>query len=257
MPISNIDFGFVSIIMAAFNAEKTIDFAIESVLSQTYDQFELIVINDCSQDNTLKIIESYSEKDKRIKIINNVQNCGVSISRLNGLKAAKGEWIAILDSDDAWMPEKLEKQIMYQKQTNADIIYSGLSFMNSDGEKYLWVEQIPQEVGYRKLLKKNVISNCAALVRKNLFEKYFAIGDEMHEDFAVWLKILKAGYKAAGIDEPLVIIRISRNSKSGNKFKSAIMNWKTYRYVNLDVFSSAYYMIWYTINGIKKYNNLK
>lgn len=257
MPISNIDFGFVSIIMAAFNAEKTIGFAIESVLSQTYGRFELIVINDCSQDNTLKIIESYSEKDKRVKIINNVQNCGVSISRLNGLKAAKGEWIAILDSDDLWTPEKLQKQIDLQEKTNADIVFTGVSYIDTKGNAFEWQLHVPEEIGYKRLLRQNLITNSSAMVRKELFESHYAMGDDMHEDFALWLNILKTGIIAYGIDEPLTIYRVSANSKSGNKLKSALMNWKTYRYVNLDVFSSAYYMIWYTINGIKKYKNLK
>lgn len=253
----NNDFGLISIIMAAYNAEKTIGMAIDSVLSQTYVNFELIIINDCSKDNTLKIIEEYSLADPRVKVISNSKNSGVSITRLNGLKASTGEWIAILDSDDAWMPEKLEKQIKLQRQTNADVVYTGVTYMDSDGSPIDWVLHIPFEIGYKKLLKQNLITNSSAIVRKKLFESHYAIGDDMHEDFALWLNILKTGIKAYGIDEPLIIYRVSTNSKSGNKLKSAIMNWKTYRYMKMNIFSSAYYMVWYTINGILKYKNLK
>ena len=105
------EFGLVSIIMAAYNAEKTIELAIESVLNQTYSNFELLVINDCSKDGTAKLVEDFSAKDNRVRLISNEKNSGVSFTRKHGLEEANGSWIAILDSDDAWAPEKLEKQI--------------------------------------------------------------------------------------------------------------------------------------------------
>ena len=105
------DFGLISIIMAAYNAEKTIEQAINSVLSQTYTNFELLVVNDCSTDRTAELVKSIAAKDSRVRLISNVKNNGVSYTRKHGLEEAKGSWIAILDSDDAWAPEKLEKQI--------------------------------------------------------------------------------------------------------------------------------------------------
>lgn len=251
------DFGLISIIMAAYNAEKTVGFAVESVLRQTYKNFELLVINDCSTDGTEKIVKEYASKDNRVKLITNSENLGVSLTRLEGLKQAKGDWIAILDSDDAWMPEKLEKQISLQKRLNADVVFTAVTYIASDGKSLNWVLNVPESVNYKKLLKQNIITNSSAITKKDLFEQYYAIGDDMHEDFAIWLNILKAGYKAYAIDEPLTIYRVSVNSKSGNKLKSAVMNWKTYRYMKMNFFSSAYYMCWYTVNGILKYRNLK
>lgn len=250
-------FGLISIIMAAYNAEKTIEYAIDSVAAQTYSDWELLVVNDCSKDNTRAIVEAYAAKDSRIKLINNEKNSGVSITRLNALNAAKGDWIAILDSDDAWMPQKLEKQIALQKEKNADVVFTGVTYINEFGENLNWVFNVPYQVGYKKLLKQNVITNSSAIVRKELFAKHYAIGDYMHEDFALWLGVLKTGVTAYGINEPLIVYRVSTSSKSGNKFKSAIMNWKTYRFMNMNVLSSAYYMGWYTVNGILKYKNLK
>lgn len=113
------DFGLISIIMAAYNAEKTIEQAINSVLSQTYPDFELLVVNDCSTDKTAMLAEAIVKKDDRIRLISNEKNSGVSYTRKHGLEEASGEWVAILDSDDAWAPEKLEKQIKLQKKTNA------------------------------------------------------------------------------------------------------------------------------------------
>ena len=251
------DFGLISIIMAAYNAEKTIEQAIDSVLSQTYTNFELLVVNDCSADRTAELVKSIAAKDSRVRLISNVKNSGVSYTRKHGLEEAKGDWIAILDSDDAWEPEKLEKQIELQRRTNADLLFTGSAFMDSEGHPIDWYLHAPKEVTYRQLLKQNVLSNSSALVRKELYAKHYAIGDGMHEDFAIWLSILKKGTKAYGVDEPLLIYRIAKSSKSGNKVKAARMNWNTYRYVGLNLMEAIYYECWYIFNGIRKYRNLR
>lgn len=251
------DFGLISIIMAAYNAEKTIEQAINSVLSQTYTNFELLVVNDCSKDRTVELVKDIVAKDSRVRLISNVKNSGVSYTRKHGLEEAKGDWIAILDSDDAWEPEKLEKQIELQRRTNADLLFTGSAFMDSEGHPIDWYLHAPKEVTYRQLLKQNVLSNSSALVRKELYAKHYAIGDGMHEDFAIWLSILKKGTKAYGVDEPLLIYRIAKSSKSGNKVKAARMNWNTYRYVGLNLMEAIYYECWYIFNGIRKYRNLR
>lgn len=251
------EFGLVSIIMAAYNAEKTIELAIESVLNQTYSNFELLVINDCSKDGTAKLVEDFSAKDNRVRLISNEKNSGVSFTRKHGLEEANGSWIAILDSDDAWAPEKLEKQIELQNRTNADLLFTGSAFMDSEGRPIDWYLHAPAEATYRQLLKQNVLSNSSALVRKELYAKHYAVGDGMHEDFAIWLSILKDGKKAYGVDEPLLIYRIAKPSKSGNKIKAAKMNWNTYRYVGLNVVEAAYYEAWYMFKNVMKYANLK
>lgn len=251
------NFGLISVIMAAYNAEKTIEQSIWSVLNQTYPNFELLVINDCSKDATVKLVESIATKDSRVRLISNETNRGVSYTRKCGLEKAKGEWIAILDSDDVWAPEKLEKQIVLQEKMKAELLFTGSSFMDSDGNKIGWYLHAPGKVTYRQLLKQNVLSNSSVLVRKDLYVKYYAIGDRMHEDFAVWLGILKDGKNAYGVDEPLLIYRVSKSSKSGNKIKSAKMNWNTYRYIGLNPVMCFYYECWYVIYGLIKYWNLK
>lgn len=251
------DFGLISIIMAAYNAEKTIEQAINSVLSQTYTNFELLVVNDCSKDGTVELVKKIAAKDGRVHLISNVKNSGVSYTRKHGLEEAKGSWIAILDSDDAWAPEKLEKQIDLQRRNHADLLFTGSAFMDSEGHPIDWYLHAPAEVTYRQLLKQNVLSNSSALVRKELYEVHYAIGDGMHEDFAIWLSILKEGKKAYGVDEPLLIYRIAKSSKSGNKIKAAKMNWNTYRYVGLNLIEAAYYECWYMVKGFLKYRNIK
>lgn len=250
-------FGLISIIMAAYNAERTIEQAVTSVLNQTYTNFELLIIDDCSKDNTLSIAENFGQKDSRVKIIKSDKNCGVSYTRKHGLEEAKGEWIAVLDSDDAWASDKLEKQIWLQKETGGDLFYTGSAFMDNDGKPIDWYLHAPQKIGYRQLLKQNLISNSSSLVRRELYEKYYVSDDKMHEDFAVWLGILKNGKCAYGVDEPLLIYRLSKKSKSGNKLKAAKMNWNTYRYMGLNVFAAFYYECWYIVKGLLKYKNLR
>lgn len=250
-------FGLISIIMAAYNAEYTIGQAITSVIQQTYADFELIIINDCSTDRTVDVINEFIKKDARIRLINNSKNMGVSYTRKHGLDEAKGSWIAILDSDDLWLPEKLAKQIEFQKKNNADLLYTGSGFMNVDGKQINWKLNVPEVITYRQLLKQNILSNSSALVRKDLYEKYYAVGDDMHEDFAIWLQILRNGIKAYGINEPLLVYRLDDKSKSGNKLKAAMMNWNTYRYIGLNLLEAAYYEFWYAINGLCKYKHFR
>lgn len=225
------DFGLISIIMAAYNAEKTIEQAINSVLSQTYPDFELLVVNDCSTDKTAMLAEAIVKKDDLVRLISNEKNSGVSYTRKHGLEEASGEWVAILDSDDAWAPEKLEKQINLQKKTNADLLFTGSAFMDADGKPIDWYLAAPAEVTYRQLLKQNVLSNSSALVRKELYAKYYAVGDGMHEDFALWLNILKDGRKAyvlrwmCGV-LPAVLLQEYRLGISGSQSVCSVLEMK-------------------------------
>lgn len=250
-------FGLISIIMATFNAENTIEQAIKSVLSQTYTNWELLIVNDCSSDGTEDIVRKIIKSDKRIRLINNESNSGVSYTRQNGLQNCKGKWIAILDSDDAWASNKLEKQIVLQQEKKADLIFTGSNFMDENGNLIDWYLHVPTEICYRQLLKQNLISNSSVLVRKELYEKYYAIGDNMHEDFAIWLGAMKSGRIAYGIDKPLLVYRINKLSKSGNKMVAAKMNWNTYRYMGLNAIEAIYYECWYMVKGFMKYRNLK
>ena len=247
----------ISILMAAYNAEKTIKSAIESVLAQTYDDWELIVVNDCSKDKTQAVVSEIAARDSRVRLINNETNLGVSITRKKGAAAAKGTWIAVLDSDDMWKPDKLEKQMRLVNDKNAELVFTGSGFIDNEGSPIDWQLHVPETLSYRELLKQNLVSNSSVLVKKELYEQFYAVGDDMHEDFAIWLGITKTGRKAFGIDEPLLIYRLAKSSKSSNKLKAAKMNWNTYRYVGLNPLTASYYMCWYTVKGLLKYRNLK
>ena len=262
----------ISILMAAYNAEKTIGQAIDSVLAQTFCDYELLVINDGSTDRTREIVLEKQAQDaenagraagdglmasgSRIRLIDMPVNGGVSAARRRGIEEARGEWIAILDSDDLWEPQKLEKQMRLHEEKGAELIFTASGFISEDGTPIDWILHAPEKLSYRQLLRQNLVSNSSVLVKKELYEANYASGDRMHEDFATWLRITKSGVDAYGIDETLLIYRLSSSSKSGDKKKAALMNWNTYRYIGLSLPEAVWYMLCYTVNGIKKYRTI-
>lgn len=190
-------------------------------------------MDDCSTDLTLELASCIASRDDRVRVIASERNEGVSYSRRKGALAASYEWIALLDSDDMWTPNKLEKQVQLQSDTGARLLYTGSGFMNADGEPIGWVLHVPDGMDYKATLDQNLISNSSVLVDWQLFLAHMVCRDDIHEDFACWLSILKGGELAYGIDEPLLTYRLSASSKSGNKVKSALMNWRTYRFSGL------------------------
>lgn len=244
----------VSVIMAARNAEGTIEEAIQSVAVQTYHNWELIVIDDGSQDGTCSKIKRMAKKEPRIRFKRNGTNLGVSRTRNRGVSIAKGDWIAFLDSDDIWKPDKLEKQVnLIREREDADLVYTGSGFLDRLGETIPYRQQVPERITYRQLLKQNIISCSSVLIRRELILKYPMPCDVMHEDYAVWLMVLKHGGHAYGIQEPLLIYRLSADSKSGNKAKSAEMTWRVYRFTGLSLIQTLYYFVWYICKNMKKY----
>lgn len=246
----------VSIVMPAYNCEKYVVEAINSVLVQTYRNWELLVLDDGSKDNTIRIIEEFSQKDSRIKALPNGRNMGVSATRNRGIELATGDWIAFLDSDDMWEPLKLEKQFNVVEKKSAEFLFTGSSFINEEGEPFKGIFEVPEKVTYKKLRNQNVISCSSVLVKKKYFKNIKMEKDEMHEDYAVWLRILKLGVTAYGVNEPLLIYRNSRNSKSGNKMKTVKMTYKVFRFVGINPIGSAYFMMRHVFASVGKYKRI-
>lgn len=244
----------VSIITPAYNAEKFIAETIESVLNQTYQNWEMIIVNDCSKDDTEKIVQSYILKDKRIRLINLENNGGVASARNVAIKNAKGRYIAFLDSDDLWIKEKLQKQIGFMRKNGYVFTYTSYQHFK---ENILFAKQAVEillEITYRQALKGNQIG-CLTVILDREQIANIEFSKERHEDYRLWLSILKQGIKAYGINESLAYYRTgSSKSISGNKFRSAIWTWNVY-YKNqkLGLFRSIYYFINYTVKGMMKY----
>lgn len=245
----------VSIIMPAFNAEATLVPAVESALAQNFRDFELIIVNDCSTDTTAALMEELARRDSRIRPLHNDTNAGASRSRYRAAEAARGQWLAFLDSDDLWTADKLEKQLPLTRQ--ADLIFTASAFIDHQGRRRDWTLHVPETVSYRKLLKQNIISNSSVLLRRELYLQHACLEDGLHEDFVCWMRLLRSGAVARGIDEPLLIYRLSPASKSGNKLKAAKMNWRAYRAAGLNVIDAAWNMVFYTVNSLLKYRHLK
>lgn len=250
----------ISVIMPAYNSAGTIEAAVSSVLAQTYENLELLIADDASSDDTPKICQALASKDRRVHVITNRSNQGALKTRNKAVREAKGEWIAFLDSDDLWAPDKLSKQLAVRIDTGCDLVYTGSSFIDENGQPFEWILHVPERTEYKKLLKQNIISNSSVLVRKDAFIKHSPENEDrydMHEDFACWLSMLRAGLTAHGIDEPLTTYRLSKSSISGNKFKAYSMNMNTYKYLGIGFFPRLCYQICYSVNGIKKYRHLR
>lgn len=245
-----------SVVMTVYNAEKYLKEAIDSVLNQTEKNFELIIVNDCSTDTSEEIIRSYT--DERIRYFKNEKNLKVSKTRNFGVLQARTNLIAFIDSDDVWLETKLEKQLDFINRTGAKICYSACGFIDDDGNLLNRVFDVPESVGFKRLLKQNVITPSLSMFDKELLLKYPFEADSVHEDFVASLKMLKyENIKAYGIGEPLILYRLTTNSKSRNKIKSMIMTYKSYKLLGLNIFQRFFNLPFYILNGIKKYHGLK
>lgn len=244
----------VSVVIPMYNAERYIKETLDSVFAQTYKNYEVIVVNDCSKDNSLKIVEEYKKNHKNLKIINNKKNVNVAESRNVGIAAAQGKWIAFLDADDTWLPEKLEKQIKALEENNSRLCYTSQVFIddnsNETGQKFI----VKETTTYKKLLKQNIINMSSSIVEKDLCIKYPFKNPEIHEDFIFWLEILKnENPNPVGLTETLTKYRLTQGSKSRNKFKSVKMTYKTYKKVGLNFFSAHWNLMFYIIKSLIKY----
>ena len=248
----------ISVIMPAYNAEKTISAAIESVLSQTLSDFELIVIDDCSKDNTYQEVSKIRETDERIKLIRNLQNLGVSATRNIGVEIACGEIIAFLDSDDLWKQDKLEKQVkIFESDMDAALSFTASSFIDENGESYEYIMNVPEKVTYKQLLKRNVLSCSSVMVKSSVMKQIKMPNDSMHEDYYTWLMILKKHNYAYGINEPLLVYRLSSNSKSSSRIKSAKMLYRAYRALGYNFIITSLFVFRYMFYSIKKRRLIK
>ncbi|MBQ8029479.1 MAG: glycosyltransferase [Clostridia bacterium] len=244
----------VSVIVPVHNGERYIEESIRSVLSQTYENLELIVIDDGSEDSTAEIVEKLSLNDSRLRFEKNPEKSGVAKTRNRGIELSRGEFVAFLDADDIWSPEKLEKQLQIVEKEGADLVYTSYEIVNSEGQASRDPYLVPETVDFKGILKENVIGCSTVLLRSDIAKKYKFVENFYHEDYCLWLDILRDGYKAVGCRETLVKWRFITNSRSFNKKNSAIYRWKIYReYLSFSFVKSARLFVFYMIGGIKKY----
>ncbi len=243
----------VTIITPSFNCSKFIEETIKSVQSQTYKNWEMVIVDDCSTDNSIDIIKSLMKTDERIKLYQQRWNGGPAVARNVAIEHAKGRYIAFLDSDDLWLSEKLEKQINFLHKKNAALVYCAYQKMSETGEDR--GEVIPPEsVDYKDMLKSNFIGCLTALYDTKKINKCYMPIISKRQDHALWLSILKKSPRAYAIQDVLARYRVMENSVSSNKVMAAKYQWRIYREVEkLPFWKSAKYFGHYAINGFIKY----
>lgn len=243
----------VSVVIPVHNGAKTLPKALDSALCQRVE-LEIIVIDDCSEDDLEHALIPYG-RDDRVRVLKNEKNLGAAASRNRGVKEARGNYVAFLDSDDYWAPGKLEKQLQQLKQGNYVLCSTARELMTPEGELTGRMIGVKEKITYRELLRHNSI-NCSSVVLERRVALEFPMEHEdSHEDYITWLKILKKYGCAAGINEPLLKYRLSASGKSGRKWKSAVMTFKVYRYMGFGWFRSVICFVSYALHGVWKYLN--
>lgn len=239
----------VSIIMPAYNAGSTIAESINSVLAQTFSDWVLYVVDDCSADNTALIVSDYSARDNRVIYIKQPHNLRVAEARNAALRACSGKYIAFLDSDDIWLPEKLAEQIALLKKGYDVVASNYIRFSGSISNKLDEVKR-KENFSYFDMLQQNQIGNLTGIYNQSALGKVYQTKGG-HEDYVMWLSLLKIAKKGFCIQKPLAYYRVSGSSLSGNKRRAAIWQWSVYRKsLKLGLLQSAFFFSAYAIRSI-------
>ena len=241
----------VSVIIPAYNCANYISKAIDSALLQNVS-LEVIVINDCSKDHLDDVMKKYA-KNKRVKYVKNQQNLGAAATRNKGVNMAEGEYVAFLDGDDYWADAKLEKQLKVLKETKTVICSTARELLTSEGVCTGRIIPVKNQITYRDLLKHNSINCSSVLIKTEVAKEFPMCHEDSHEDYIMWLNILKKYGKASAVNEPLLKYRLSDQGKSGSKFQSAKMTFKVYRYMGFGMFKSMLCFCSYALHGVWKY----
>ena len=244
----------VSIITPAYNSQAFIKACIESVLNQTWRDWQLLVVDDCSSDDTFQITRSYQEKDQRITVLRNDSNLGPAATRNAAISRADGRYIAFLDSDDLWLPHKLERQTRFMEEHKVALCYSSYGKITETGEPLGRIVRVPERVTYSQLLNNCVIGCLTVVYDTNQTGKVYMPEIRRRQDFGLWLRILKSGHVAKGIDEPLAYLRVHRGSLSRNKLVAMWYTWRLYRDAErLPLLRSGYHFANYVIRSSRKH----
>jgi teichuronic acid biosynthesis glycosyltransferase TuaG len=240
----------VSVIMPTYNVENFISDSIQSVLDQTYQDWELVISDDGSTDGTLALLERFQESDTRIKLLRPHRNSGPAHARNLAIAAAQGRYIAFLDSDDLWKPMKLARQLAFMEGRDIAFSFSSYDRIDEDGN-YINTHWVQTPVTYRDLLKTCVIGCLTAVYDTEKIGKVYMPDIRKRQDLGLWLRILKMTGQAVPLSESLALYRLRKNSVSADKISAAKHTWSIYRDVErLGLMQSAYYFANYAVNGV-------
>ena len=241
----------VSVIIPAYRCAATLRQAIDSALFQEVP-LEILVLDDCSGEDIEGIVRSYGD-EPRLRYLKNEKNLGAAATRNRGVKLATGDYVAFLDADDWWEPEKLKKQLALLEQTGDVLACTGRRLCSPEGEDLGKCIPVKSRITYKDLLHHNSINCSSVLLRRDAALRYPMEHEDSHEDYITWLKILKKYGPAVGIDRPYLKYRLSEGGKSRNKLKSAAMTYNVYRYAGYGRIRSCIFFCSYAVHGVWKY----
>lgn len=240
----------ISIITPSHNSAQFISETIQSVLTQSFSDWELIIVDDCSTDNSVDVIQSFVEQDSRIKLIQLSKNSGAAVARNSAIEAAQGRYIAFLDSDDLWLPDKLEKQLAFMQANNYPFTFAAYDKVDENGQVFGHIG-VPDKVAYSDLLKMCSIGCLTAMYDTQYFGKVTMPLIRKRQDLGLWLKLLKKTDYAYGFNETVAQYRVRSDSISANKFNAAKFTWHLYREVEgLNLLKASYYFSHYAVRSL-------
>ena len=243
----------ISVIVPVYNAEKYLTACLDSILSQTYQDFELILVDDCSTDNSVALLEELLEqrKDVRLRLVKKERNQGAAAARNTGLDMASGRYIAFLDADDVWLPHRLEAGLRFMEEKKAGFVFSAYEFGDEQARGTGKIVHVPEKLTYRKALSRTVVFTTTTLFDTTLVPKeLLRMPTVPSEDTATWWQILRNGHVAYGLDQVLAIYRRPAKSLSSNKLLALQRIWNLYRkQEKLGLFSSAFYFCFWALRA--------
>lgn len=240
----------VTIVTPIYNSFSFLSETIDSVASQSISDWELILVDDCSEDGSYELACDYAKKDSRIRVFRLEKNSGAAVARNTAIKMATGRFIAFLDADDIWLPSKLEKQLRFMLENKVPFSFSDYEKIDESGHVFGYVG-VPERVSYHQLLKTCYIGCLTAMYDTEYFGKVYMPEVRKRQDFSLWLQLLKKVDFAWGIKEPLAQYRVHSNSISANKLNASKFTWQVYRNVErLPLVQSAYYFSHYAVRGV-------
>ena len=248
----------VSVIMPAYNVQAYLEDAIRSVMNQTFQDWELVVVDDTSTDNTPNILQALAKEEPRLVVERLAKNRGVGYCRNRALELAKSRFVAFLDSDDRWHPEKLSHQLAFMQNNGAGFSFTAYEVISATGEWLSLAPPVPPEMNYQHLLGNSLIGCSTVILDRE------SVGDvrfpdmRTRQDFALWCTILRDGKTAAGLGEVLTQYRLSPSGISKNKWKGARQHWRVYReYLGLGLFSATRHFVSYAWNASRKHRRYR
>ena len=245
----------VSIITPSWNSEKYIAKTIDSVQKQSYTEWEMVIVDDCSTDSTCRIVEEYMQKDSRIRLIRQEKNMGAGAARTRGMREATGRFIAYLDADDLWKPDKLKKQLAFMLKKKAGFSCASYEVINNEGMPVGKDIHMLPALDYKGFLTNNLLQTVGIMVDTKIVDRELLVMPNMRrrQDAATWLQVLRAGHTCYGIYEILAEYRRTANSLSSNKVKASYGVWRLYRDVEkLSLPFSIYCFVRYAILAVSK-----